>query len=564
MSELSRKQFLAAVGTGAVASVLPATTWAEMGQATGERAQEGALTLEDLKTALKPMDLEFSEEDLKKILESVNRQKNWWKRVREVSDDYSLEPGMSWKMVEADGQASGRVSARTRRVSLRRPNRDEDLAFLSVVELGHLLRTKQITSAELTNLYLARLKKYGPKLRCVVNLTEERAMKEARRADEEAAKGNWRGPLHGIPYGVKDLFEAAGYPTTWGCRTFENRKSSHDSDVVAALTEAGGVLVAKLSMGALAQGDVWYAGRTESPWDEKIGASGSSAGSGSAVAAGLVAFAIGTETSGSIVSPCHNSRVTGLRPSFGSVSRTGAMALCWSLDKVGPMCRDAEDCALVFAALVNHGGSDRGLVKRSFAYSSGTDLKKIKFGYLVTRQELAEEPVDPKSKPWLAKLAEAGAEFVPIYLPPAAEGMYSILYAECAAAFESFTRSENIEDLEKYSTWPNTFRGARFIPAVEYIQSDRARLKLARQYRDELAKVDVLVADDRVYPRVYALNLTGHPQTLIPFGQDEKGQTLSFSLISQAFDEARMLSVAYEIQKRLKFHLARPDMSKWE
>ncbi len=573
MSEISRKQFLAALGVVALGSAVPVAGLAgavrpELFAASPSdlEAQAGEaekLTLAEALAAMKVAGYEISEEDLTKILGDLNDQRSWYAEVRAEANDDRLAPGSVWRMVEADqpDATKGRVSVKTRRIDAKRPARDEDLAFMSVVELSHLLKTKQITSVQLTEIFLDRLKTYGPKLRCVVNLTQDRARAEARRADERLRSREKTPLLCGIPYGVKDLFDAVGAPTTWGCRTFKDRTTEDDSDVVRLLSEQGAVLVAKLSLGALAMGDVWYEGRTESPWDPKVGSSGSSAGSASAVAAGLVPFAIGTETSGSIVSPAHNCRVTGLRPTFGRISRFGAMALCWSLDKVGPICRDAEDCAGVFGSLLESTGRDRSQVSKGFVYDSATDLSKMRLGFLVNREQDLDKPLP--DLPYLATLKKIGINPKPVYLPPAPNGLYAILFAECGAAFDHFTRSGAAEDLESYSTWPDTFRQARLIPAMDLIQADRVRVKLAEEYSKRLAGFDAIIAADRLYPRVYALNVTGHPQMSIPWGVDDRGQARSFSLIGPAYSEASLLRVAYEMQLRGGYLQLRPDMKQW-
>lgn len=525
--------------------------------------QDEEVSEADIKTALRLANLSFADDEVKELVGSVKDFGQWWPPLREAAKDSGFM-GMNYRVAEASGNGDfpdEELRLADRKVEL--PKSDEDLAFMDLVELGVLVRAKKVTSLKLTQIFLARLKKYGPKLRCVVNLTEDRALAHAKRMDEMIAKGQYMGPLHGIPFGVKDLFEAEGYPTTWGIGTRKDAVSEEDCDVVRILEGAGGVLVAKLSLGALAMGDVWYEGRTESPWDAKIGSSGSSAGSGSAVAAGLVPYAIGTETNGSLVSPAHNCRVTTLRPTFGSVSRAGAMALCWSLDKVGPLCRTAEDCAVVFATLCAPTGNDPSQLVRSFGYSTEEDLSGLTVGYLVNREQDLTEELSDVNRPWLKVAKDLGATIKPCYLPPFPAGMYSILFAECAAAFESFTRSDAIQELEGYSTWPESFRSGRLIPAVEYIQADRYRMVLADMYREVLSEFAFVMADDRLYPRIYGLNVTGIPQTYIPAGVNDRGAARGFSMICSPLAEGDLLRGGSVIQRKMGFERLRPDMSVW-
>jgi len=560
MSGISRKDFLKLSGAGLAGMVLPNAVSAEL----QDQPAAGTLTEADIRACLKAANLSFADDELKAILDATEDNRKAWPALRIAAEGMSW-PGCNYRLGFPVDPATVRFahSVVTRKVDTKRPEKDEDIAFLSVVELGHLIKTKQVTSVELTNLCLTRLKKYAPKLRCVINLTEDRAMREAKNADESLARGEYKGPLHGIPYGVKDLFYATGAPTTWGCETYKDRVGVGDADIVNLLTEAGAVLVAKLSLGALAMGDVWWQGRTESPWDPKVGSSGSSAGSASAVAAGLVPFAIGTETNGSIISPAHNCRVTGLRPTFGTISRSGAMALCWSLDKVGPICRDAEDTAVVYSVIKQMTGNDPSQSMTGINYQSKKDLKGMTVGYLVANDEALEKPIDLTGKPWLKPVSELGAAIKPITLPAYPAAMDAILTAECAAAFEEFTRSPEIQDLEKYSSWPDYFRAGRLVPAVEYIQADRYRRHLASLYAEQLETVDFVLADDRVYQRIYGLNLTGYPQILIPWGVDDRGRAMSCSLIGRIYSEDVLTSAAYAIQQKMGFHHLRPDMSQW-
>jgi Asp-tRNA(Asn)/Glu-tRNA(Gln) amidotransferase A subunit family amidase len=440
------------------------------------------------------------------------------------------------------------------------PTELEDLAYLPVFQLAELVRTRQVTSTQLTTMYLERLKRYGPQLECVVTLTEERAMEQARKADEEIAAGRYRGPLHGIPYGAKDLLAVKGYRTTWGAEPYKDQVISEDAAVIKRLEEAGAVLVAKLTLGALAWGDVWFGGKTRNPWNTDQGSSGSSAGSAAATAAGLVPFAIGSETWGSIVSPSTRCGATGLRPTFGRVSRAGAMALSWSMDKLGPICRTVEDCAIVFDAIRGPDGLDQTVVDAPFNYSHEVDLSNLRIGYV---EDAFEEEYDNKAKDQavLKILEELGAELVPITLPDYPIGDLSfILSAEAAAAFDELTRS-NRDDLlvrQIRNAWPNVFRTSRFIPAVEYIQANRVRYLAIQDLERIIAEVDLYVAPAFEGDNLLLTNLTGHPCVVLPNGFNDEGSPTSITFMGHLYDEATILAVARAYQEATGWHLEHP------
>jgi Asp-tRNA(Asn)/Glu-tRNA(Gln) amidotransferase A subunit family amidase len=438
----------------------------------------------------------------------------------------------------------------------------EELAFWPVRDLAELIRTRKITSMQLTKMYIERLKKYGPTLHCVITLTEERALEHARRADEEIAKGAYRGLLHGIPYGAKDLLAVKGYKTTWGAMPYKDQVIDEDATVIRKLDEAGAVLVAKLAMGALAWGDVWYGGMARSPWNPEQGSSGSSAGSASATSAGLVAFAIGTETWGSIVSPSTRCGTTGLRPTYGRVSRTGAMALSWSMDKIGPICRTVEDCAIVFNAIRGIDGVDQTLIDAPFNYDPKVDLKKLRIGYL---KKLFDADYDNKANDaaTLAKLRELGAELVPVELPDyPVDAIGFILSAEAAAAFDDLTRSgrDSLMVRQTRDAWPNVFRASRFIPAVEYIQANRLRYLIIQDMQK--LDVDVYLSPSFGGSNLLLTNLTGHPCVVLPNGFDKKGSPTSVTFMGRLFGEATLLAVAKAYQDATDFHLKHPPLFK--
>ncbi|HTI70737.1 MAG TPA: amidase [Candidatus Limnocylindria bacterium] len=447
---------------------------------------------------------------------------------------------------------------------IQRPAKDEDLAYLPVAQLAALVRARLVTSQELTRLSLERLKRYGPSLHCVVTLTEERALESARRADAEIKLGHWKGPLHGIPYGAKDLLSTKGTRTTWGAPPFTNQMIDTDATVIRKLDEAGAVLVAKLSLGELAMGDVWFGGLTRNPWHPDKGSSGSSAGSASSVAAGLVPFAIGSETLGSIVSPSTRCSVTGLRPTFGRVSRAGAMTLCWSMDKLGPIARTAEDCALVFEAIRGPDGLDRTVIEAGFPYPLKRPLKTLRVGYLQDAFE-RDKPTQTNNQTSFDTLRALGIELKPVKLPDYQPDMFQLILAsEAAAAFDELTRNHQDRQLvqqENYS-WPNTFRTARFISAVDYIQANRVRTQLIADMDRFFQDVDVLVAPP-FRGRILALsNFTGHPTVVIPNSDQGTGVESSLTLVGRLFGEAEILAVAEAFQSATPWNKLRPDLSK--
>ena len=442
-----------------------------------------------------------------------------------------------------------------------KPSSDSEIAFMPVSELASLIKNQKITSTELTKIYLGRLKKYGDTLQCVVTITEELALKQARQADKEIAAGKYKGPLHGIPYGVKDLLAVKGYKTTWGAMPFKNQVIDKTATVVTKLEESGAVLIAKLTMGALAWGDVWFGGITKNPWNLQQGSSGSSAGSASATSAGLVGFSIGTETWGSIVSPSTRCGVTGLRPTYGRVSRHGAMALSWSMDKIGPICRSAQDCAVVFDAIRGPDQLDATLVDLPFNYKNDIQLGDLKIGYFKT---LFDGNYDNKKNDSLTLkvLEEQGAELIPVQMPDdiPAEALSFILSAEAAAAFDDLTRNNRDSLLVRQikNAWPNVFRTARYIPAVEYIQANRLRYLLQVAFHQMIKDFDVIISPSFGGTQLLTTNLTGHPCVVMPNGFNQNGGPTSISFIGNLYDEATILEVARQYQDASVFEEKHP------
>lgn len=440
-----------------------------------------------------------------------------------------------------------------------RPENELDLAFAPVHVLARLLRARKITSMELTKLCLTRLEKHDPALLCVITLTRKRALEQAARADKEISAGRWRGPLHGVPYGLKDLFAVKGYPTTWGAKCFEDQVLDEDCAVYERLRDAGAVLCAKLTLGALAMGDVWYGGKTRNPWNPEQGSSGSSAGPASAVAGGLLPFAIGTETLGSIISPSTRCGVTGLRPTFGRVSRHGAMALCWSLDKAGPMTRCVRDLALVFDVLQGHDPRDRSTVAAPFRFDP-RPLAAYRIGFT----ERAFERTSAPDKAVLDVLKKGGARLVPVTLPDVNAGLLRpILNVEAAAAFDEITRDGRVKQLVRQDgrSWPNSFRRARFYPAVEFLQACRYRQRVVDAWEDMMKDLDVLVAPSFSGGVLLPTNFTGHPTVVLPNGFGGRGnRPQSMSFVGRLFGDGDALEVANHYQEATGWHRKRPDL----
>ena len=532
--------------------------------ATQEEHEDPPITDETLTAAEKLLGLEFTRQEKELMLDGLRENLERYQRIRELEIPNAIPPALDFNPVPAG--TSFETDHRPFRASppgnVDVPEDREELAFYSVGELAELIRTRRITSTELTKLYLTRLEKYGPKLECVVTLTRELAFEQARRADEEIASGAYRGPLHGIPYGAKDLLAVKGYKTTWGAMPYKDQVIDEDAAVVRRLEEAGAVLVAKLTLGALAWGDVWYGGKTRNPWNLEEGSSGSSAGSSAATSAGLVAFAIGTETWGSIVSPCTRCGVTGLRPTYGRVSRSGAMALSWSMDKIGPICRTVEDCALVFDAIAGPDGVDRTVVDLPFNYDPNVKLSDLRIGFL---QKEFEKDYDTRDNDLasLDVLRGLGARLVSLELPGLPVSALSfILQAEAAAAFDELTRSGKDDLLVRQieNAWPNVFRQSRFTSAVEYIQANRVRYLVIQEMAEIMSDIDVYVAPSFGGDNLLLTNLTGHPAVVLPNGFRENGSPASISFIGGLYDEAAVLAVAKAYQDATAFHREHPSL----
>ncbi|AIE86341.1 amidase [Fimbriimonas ginsengisoli] len=558
---LSRKEVLTSLIVGLSTAALPA---AALGQGTPPvpapqgtepvKVDPNLVTLDDLKAVAKISGLTFTDEELKEVLDSVRSDREAYAHVRAMPIKETTSVPLAFVPNGGGTRVGSRVEAKASPTKgFTRPSRDEDVAFLSIRELGHLLRTRQITSVELTRIYLSRLKQYGDALQCVVTLTEDLAISQAEEADRELRTRTDRGPLHGIPYGAKDLFATKGILTTWGADPYATQVPNYDAAAIERLRAAGAVLVAKTSLGSLAMGDVWHKGVTKNPWNPKQGSSGSSAGSASATAAGLIAFGIGTETSGSIMSPSLRCRVTGLRPSFGRVSRFGAMELSYSLDKVGPLCREAEDCALVLAALCGADPRDPSAVDRPFEYPAKVDLKKVKVGWAGPADRMADDPA-------VKRLRDLGVAVEAIKLTPFPNELYAILNVEAGSAFDAFTRTDLIHQL-KNSSWPQTFRGSRFVPGVEYLQAMRARTIAQQKFEQEFGDFDAILGTGIGGTAFAHANFGGYPSILIPMGDDGSGNSVGRALIGRLYGEDRLIVLAKALQDGFDYHHRRPSLS---
>lgn len=498
--------------------------------------------------------LELSEADRQSTADAVNRELNNFRQLRAIDLQNADAPALLFNPAPwlAPERTVERGTVRlTEQAAPKRPQSDEELAFLPVTELAALVRTRQVSSTELTKLYLERLKQYDPSLLCVVTLTEELALKQAERADREIAAGRYRGPLHGIPWGAKDLISIPGYETTWGAPLYKEQSFDVTATVASRLEQAGAVLVAKLSLGALAMGDKWFGGRTRNPWNQKQGSSGSSAGSASATAAGLVGFSLGSETLGSIVSPCRRCGTTGLRPTFGRVSRYGCMTLSWSMDKIGPITRSVEDCALIFDVLHGFDGLDPTAVDRPFHWPAQQDLRTLRVGYFENDTPTAERED-------LQTLRQIGVKLIPITLPDKYPiwSLTTILDTEAATVFDEITRKGITEGL---NSWPGIFRLGQFVPAVEYLRANRIRRLLMDDMREVMSQVDLYVDGNDLG----LTNLTGHPTVVLPNGF-RKGKELetpkSITFTGRLYGETNLLAVAHAFQQMTGHHLRHPPM----
>ena len=514
----------------------------------------------DIISSEKILGIEFSSSERDSLINTVARRLEQYKALREIDIPNNISFPLFYDPLPIGMKISqGKDNFQFRDIKTLRPDNLEKCAFMTIPQLAYLIRTKQVSSEELTRMYLDRLKRYQNDLQCVVTLTEELAIEQARKADLEISNGKYLGLLHGIPWGAKDLLSVPNYKTTWGAVPFKDQIIDEKGTVVKKLEEAGAVLVAKLTLGALAWGDVWFGGKTKNPWNLEQGSSGSSAGPGSATSAGLVGFSIGSETWGSIISPSTRNGVTGLRPSFGTVSRSGAMALSWTMDKLGPMTRSVEGAAIVFETIRGKDNIDRTVKDIQFKYPKVEDLKKLRVGYIASA--FNDSVVSENDKASFEIIQSLGLNLIPIELPNFPTGSLSfILQAEAAAAFDELTRT-NQDDLmvrQIKNAWPNVFREARFIPAVEYINANRARSLLNQEMANLMEKVDVYLIPSYYGDNLLRTNLTGHPCVVVPNGFNDKGSPTSISFIGNLYHDGNVLAVAKAFQEASDWHKKHP------
>ena len=544
----TRRQALAAlaglgIGTAAFQRALAA-----------QAENAAAVTADMIRQAEWIAGIELTEEERAALTKELDRDQQKFKALREASVGYDVPPALAF--FPAPPQESlatiDRAAVRPiKRADVQRPASGDDLAFLPVTQLAELVRTRQVSSLELTRLSLARLRKHDERLKCVVTLTEELALQQAQQSDKEIADGKYRGPLHGIPWGAKDLIAYPGYKTTWGAGVFQDQTLDVKAAVAERLEDAGAVMVAKLSLGALAWGDEWFGGMTRNPWNTEEGSSGSSAGSASAVVAGLVPFAIGSETLGSIVSPSRQCSASGLRPTFGRVSRYGCMSLCWSMDKLGPICRCVEDCALVLGVIHGHDPRDMASVTRDFQWPPTREVRSLRVGYF-------EDGKPPDERREIGVLKQLGVTLVPIKLPEnlPVGPLTIILDVESAAVFDPLTRQGIREGIGK---WATTFREGQFVPAVEYLRANRLRTLLVREMERLFADIDAYVGGDDLV----LTNFTGHPTVVVPDGERDKsasGQPGTITFTGKLFGESDLLLLAHAYQQTTAAHLRRPPL----
>ena len=600
-----RRSFLGACSKlGLAGTLFPGVLWAMAD------AEPKKITVDMISQAAVIADVPIPDEDREMMLRTLQDAAKGYDDIYNLHMDNGVQPAMvfdpfittdpKFEKVKRPMQMSPALPG------LRAPKNIEDVAFSNVRDLAELLKTRKISSTALTQMYLERLKRYDPILFFVITLTEDRALAQAKEADRAIAAGKYRGPLHGIPWGAKDLLAVKGYKTTWGAAPYKDQTIDEDATVVKRLDAAGAVLVAKLTLGALAEGDIWFGGTTRNPWNPEQGSSGSSAGPASATAAGCVGFAIGSETLGSISSPSTRCGCTGLRPTFGHVPRTGAMALSWSQDKLGPICRAVEDCALVLEAIQGPDGEDRSVQPAAFNWNSQDDWRKYRVGFLESEFKFDRAALEERIKSFrgmsdeqkqqfiasaeydqkfndaaLERLRKMGVQMTPVEFPKLPyQPMVTILDVEAAAAFDELTRTgrDKLMTDQSAGAWPNTFRTARFVPAVEYVQANRAKFMAMQQVAKALEGFDVIVAPTNG-EQLTVTNLTGHPALILPNGlrapdapPAQKGRDgmvgnyggpntpVSLTFLGQLYGEAKLLCLARAYQNTTKFHLKHPNL----
>jgi Asp-tRNA(Asn)/Glu-tRNA(Gln) amidotransferase A subunit family amidase len=592
--DATRRRFLAQCSSlGLGGTLLPGVLWAEV-----QRSGASQITMEMLQHSLVMAGLTFSDADQKTMLDAVNQNLTRFAELREIHIPNDVSPPFHFSaLVPGMTVNRARQPFRMSTPSVKRPAHLEDMAFWPVVQLAQLIKTRQATSTELTQMYLARLLRYNPTLNCAVTIVDDLALAQARQADADIAAGKYKGPLHGIPWGAKDIIAVKGYKTTWGSGAFKDQMIDSDASIVSMLREAGAVLVAKLTTGEIAQGDRWFGGQTKSPWDPTQGSGGSSAGPGSATAAGLVAFAIGTETSGSILGPSARCGVTGLRPTLGRISRDGVMALSWTQDRLGPMCRYAEDCALVMSVIARPDNRDMSVVDIPFNWDAQLDVRKLRVGYLKAAFDENPDPVGrANQQQTLDALTKLGVKLLTVEVPDFTTDV-SAINVESATFFDEFMRSGRDKDLTNLGR-ANGWKGARVLPAVDYLQAQRIRMMMMMKLADATAHVDVYLGPGNAGgggggrggaggagagaagagaaaggegggPRRQGpgqrhsamANLATYPAVAVPNGFNASGQPTSLTFFARPFGETELLAVVKAYQDATGFHLKHPQLS---
>ncbi len=507
--------------------------------------------------------VEFDEKERALIAKAAPAAAEGYRQRRKTPLENALGPATVFdpRLPGETGPAGSRPFVRSKTDPGPLPANDEDIAFAPVWALSRWIERGKLTSERLTRIYLERLERYGKRLECIITLTEKLAFEQARRADAEIQAGKYRGPLHGIPWGAKDLFDTSGIKTTWGARPYKDRVPDADAAVVRKLADAGAVLVAKLTLGALAYGDIWFGGKTRNPWNIHQGSSGSSAGPAAATAAGLVGFSLGTETLGSIVSPSMRCGVTGLRPTFGRVPRTGALALCWSLDKIGPICRTVEDAALVLHAINGRDAGDASSLEIPFSFDATAPVKGLRVGY---ESGWFEGPrVTDVDRAALEAVKRLGVKLVEIELPRwDFAPLRTILDVEAAAAFEELTLSGRDDELtwQAERAWPNTFRKAWFVPAVEFIQADRFRRRVCSMMAERFKGLDAMIGPSFAGPMLLVTNNTGHPSLTLRAGFRSNNRPHGVTLWGRRFDEGTLCRLGMALENELDVWYRRPTL----
>ena len=526
---------------------------------------QDSLSKADVKSAGKLIDVQFTDVEIEMMMADMKDNISDFKKMHSLLLNNNVGMSIAQRLNPPTEKQEKIKWTYDKKIMM--PVNKNDLAFYSIQQLGSLLRNKSITSVELTQFFIDRIKKFGDTLQCVVSLTETIALEQAQQADADFKKGIDKGPLQGIPYGLKDLFAVKNTKTTWGAQPYKDQIIEEDAYVYTRLKEAGAVLVAKFTLGALAMGDYWFGGRTKNPWNLNYGSSGSSAGSASATVSGLIPFAIGTETHGSIISPSSTCGATGLRPTFGSVSRSGAMTLSWSLDKIGPICKTAEDAATVFSFIHGTDGNDLSAVNRSFNLSNKRGVKELKIGYAKNHFDRLDSTT---AQEWgvIKALREQGIVVKPMILPDTDVYKFDmigiVIGAEAAAAFDEFTRIGLDDQMTRQTRfdWPNYFRVSRLIPAVEYVNANRHRSIMMEKMNEAMKPWDVIITPSFGNRQLAITNLTGHPALCMPIGFNKIGLPTSITFLSNLFREEELLKLGSFFQKSTDHDEKHPERFK--